>query len=110
MATDARRCRGVLKGVTVCTVGSEPSSGSLSDRVLIAENYRAANETVWLDVRHCQLPREVDAELPEAIKPTDTDTVGEEQANAVRELDPTAYLALKQSADVEARHPQPRVG
>ena len=34
------RCRGGsrLKGVTVCTVGSEPWRGSLSDRILIAEN------------------------------------------------------------------------
>src|SRR6266487_3311131 len=31
-----------LKGVTVCTVGSEPWRGSLSDRILIAENRCAA--------------------------------------------------------------------
>jgi hypothetical protein len=37
------RCRGGgLKGVTVCTVGSEPWQGSLSDRILIAENRCAA--------------------------------------------------------------------
>jgi hypothetical protein len=35
-------CSGGLKGVTVCTVGSEPWRGSLSDRILIAENRCAA--------------------------------------------------------------------
>jgi hypothetical protein len=34
--------RGELKGLTVCTVASEPWRGSLSDRILIAENRCAA--------------------------------------------------------------------
>ena len=34
--------RGGLKGLTVCSVGSEPWQGSLSDRILIAENRCAA--------------------------------------------------------------------
>jgi hypothetical protein len=47
MVTDAPvfayRCRGgVLNGVTVCAVGSEPWRKSLSDRTLIAENGRSA--------------------------------------------------------------------
>src|SRR5258705_7142443 len=48
MVTDVTVCTscrfrgGVLNSVTVCTVGSEHWRGSLSDRVLIAENRCAA--------------------------------------------------------------------
>jgi hypothetical protein len=98
MVTDASACTmqvwrgGGLKGVTVCTVGSEPWRGSLSDRMLIAENSVALLFSFHPCHRHAASAPDVDRP-PYMAKESSSPRISD--ARTVRISDARTFIAAE---------------